>query len=811
MDLMQEQLKLETEMRTTGIETYRSSLSKSKERGNESNTLYGIHLMKNAVEGVTEGIREFLGEAFTGKAGKVVTVANLLGLLEEEKAAFIALKFVVDGVSSKYTLTKVAMAIGQALEDEFKFSVFQKEEKAWFSKVRNEVVKRTSNRQYRRYAIIHTMDKKAMIDYEPWTKQEKLHLGIKLVDLIREKTGLIQVVTHVFGRKQRQAFVEATEKTLNWIEKVNQHGELLSPHYLPCVVPPKDWVSPFEGGYHTDMLRPIPMIKTHNKAYLQEMEHHEMPMEYAALNALQKTAWGINEEVLAVMEQAWESGETWGIPSRHDMPVPVCPISRDVTKDMMTEEQRERFVEWKHQASRVHQSNARLASKRLHFIRTLQMAQRFNKYDRFYYPYQSDFRGRKYAVPSFLTPQGAPFARALLRFAEGVAIETQEQADWLAIQGSNTFGYDKAGLQDRVLWVYLNSDKICSCAQDPWNNRFWTEADDPWSFLAFCFEWADFTYEGFGFKSRLPIHVDGSNNGLQHFSAQLRDSVGGFATNLVPSTKPQDIYQQVADRVIVRLKEEAAKGEEMAQQWLDFGISRKTTKRPVMVVPYGGQRYSCRSYLEEYIVDQMEQGKPNPWGNDLFKPSQYLTPFVWESISEVVVSARKAMDWIQEVASEISKLNLPLHWTSPSGFVVFQQYPETQSRRISTYIDNSLIKPVLQLPDWGKVDKRRSVNGASPNFVHSMDAAAMTLTIDKGVKVGIKDFAMIHDSYGVHAAHMPTLAKLLREAFVEMYVEHDVLEEYRKEALKVLDVVPPVPAKGDLDIEAVRQSDFFFS
>ena len=30
----------------------------------------------------------------------------------------------------------------------------------------------------------------------------------------------------------------------------------------------------------------------------------------------------------------------------------------------------------------------------------------------------------------------------------------------------------------------------------------------------------------------------------------------------------------------------------MARQWLDFGVNRKTTKRPVMVVPYGGQLYS---------------------------------------------------------------------------------------------------------------------------------------------------------------------------------------------------------------------------
>lgn len=811
MNLWEEQVKLEEEMRDNSIESYYKSVNKNKTTRSESSTLYGITLMKHSIASVEKAITEFLEEAFSGRSGRLHLVAPFLNSVAVDKAAYLTLKMVIDGVSNRYSLTKVAMAIAGALEDEFKFSLFEEKEKAWFRVIRNEVTKRTGNRYYRRYALIHTMNKKALIDYEPWSKTEKLHLGCKLIDLLIQATGIVEVKTQVYSRRHRQTYVVATEKTLEWIEKVNANGATLSPFYLPCVVPPKDWTEPEGGGYHTNELRPLPMIKTYNRKYLEEMKGHDMPLEYAAMNALQRTKWAVNQRVMDVMQAAWDSGEPWkGIPARNDVPIPPSPFP-NMDKDAMSEDQRQRFVAWKHTASRIHQMNARNQSKRMQFVRTIQLAQRFSQYEGFYFPYQMDFRGRKYTTVPFLTPQGTAYAKALLQFGTAKPIETQEQADWLAIHGANCFGMDKVAFIDRKLFVYSNSERILECAEDPMNNRWWLEADEPWMFLAFCFEWAGFTAEGFGFMSYLPVGMDGSNNGLQHFSAQLRDEIGGAATNLIPFEKPQDIYQRVADRVIERLKVQVEKGDEMAQHWLNFGISRKTCKRPVMVVPYGGQRYSCRGYIEEFIVEKVEEGAVAPWGDDHFAASQYLTGYVWDAIGEIVVSARVAMGWIQDVASKVSKLNLPLIWTSPSGFVVQQQYPSVEERRVTTYIDNTLIKPTANELNMEKLDKRRAVQGSSPNFVHSMDAAAMTITITKALGEGIDSFAMIHDSYGTHVADTPRLAKLIREAFVEMYTENDVLEQFRNAAAEVVDELPELPQKGNLELNQVLDSDFFFA
>ena len=47
----------------------------------------------------------------------------------------------------------------------------------------------------------------------------------------------------------------------------------------------------------------------------------------------------------------------------------------------------------------------------------------------------------------------------------------------------------------------------------------------------------------------LPVHQDGSCNGLQHYAALGRDALGGAAVNLTPSEQPQDVYTGVLKEV----------------------------------------------------------------------------------------------------------------------------------------------------------------------------------------------------------------------------------------------------------------------
>ena len=48
--------------------------------------------------------------------------------------------------------------------------------------------------------------------------------------------------------------------------------------------------------------------------------------------------------------------------------------------------------------------------------------------------------------------------------------------------------------------------------------------------------------------SSLPIHQDGSCNGLQHYASLGRDKLGATYVNVVPGSAPQDIYGECVNR-----------------------------------------------------------------------------------------------------------------------------------------------------------------------------------------------------------------------------------------------------------------------
>jgi DNA-directed RNA polymerase len=372
------------------------------------------------------------------------------------------------------------------------------------------------------------------------------------------------------------------------------------------------------------------------------------------------------------------------------------------------------------------------------------------------------------------------------------------------INGANKYGYDKAALPDRVKWVRERHDLILSFADDPVSNAGWRDADCPFQFLAFCLEYAQWAKEGDAFVSHLPVGMDGSCNGLQNFSAMLRDEVGGKATNLIPGELPNDIYQMVADVTTRRLVAANDDPEhDFKQKWLKHKINRKLVKRSVMTLPYGSTRFSCSEFI---VQDYLKAGL----ADDVFekqeyaKASRYLAGFVWDSIGDVVVKAREAMSWLQlQARLKIKSGEQVIKWIAPSGFPVVQDYREQNQYRIRTRLcGNAFIRMNVET---SKPDINRHKNGIAPNFIHSCDAAHLTLVTIEAAERGL-DLAMIHDDYGTHAADAHTLFTLIRSVFVRMYQEHSPLEEF--------DAYPDSekpPECGTLNLEAVKSSLYFFS
>lgn len=829
-DRLLAQLSTEERMVTLGRDRIRKQIARAQEKGMETTTSYGQSILAHSIDKVSAAITAVIEKADTGKAGRRMTQVKYLKMVEPDVAALIALRLVIDNLTGKnHPLAFLCTVVGDRIEDEVRFNEFAENKAKMFKRASDRASKQTS---YERSKTVMAGYERRFLDaeWDSWPKQHKLQLGALLIDLIKE-AGIVQFGSRVVTRKKTVKVLEATAELVEWIEKEKARSEMLHPAYLPMLVPPLDWTTPFDGGYLTaDAQRGSPLVKAYNRAYLQELADNadQMPSVYEAINGLQRTPWQINPRLFDTVSQLWEDGdEGSGLPSREDTdycPCPKCGASIGLAKlNTRHKEEHECFADpavlkqWKREAYVTHSTNVSLRSKRLKVATTLRTARTYRNEPELYFPYTMDFRGRLYCICPF-NPQGDDMSKAMLRFAEGKPIEDGVAAGWLAIQGANVYGEDKVSLSDRIAWVEDHEEEIKQVSEDPFGNRWWLTADKPFQFLAFCFEWAGFLEQGYGFVSHLPIALDGSCSGIQHFSAMLRDEVGGAAVNLVPSEKPNDIYQMVCDRVIDKLKLDAEGGDnheyqEWARGWLSLEPNRKTTKRQVMTLPYGSTQKSCRDYTQEWLLERIEEGAEEPWPiQERFMSTQYMSALIWQAIGEVVVAARAAMDWLKKCARAAASSELPVYWTTPIGFMVMQRYRSLSSRQVRSTLSGSVIKLSLA-EEQNKLDKRKMQNGISPNFVHSLDATHLMLSVCYALDNGIKSFAMIHDSFGTHAADAELLGGCLREAFVDLYKDMDVLEDFRSQVLRQIpgEELPEVPEKGSLDLEVIRNSDFFFA
>jgi len=802
--LWPEQVKLEETMATRGVDRFRHNLERNQSQGRATSMGGARTAMASVVGPLSEAIEAFMEAAKGPKAGPKHSLVRLIQATEPAVLAYLTTRSILQGNRRKtIKLTSTAEVLGSALEMEEVVNRFKKLNPKLCNVIVHDLNTRTGHEGHRVKVMRYVLNQHMDGGWRIWSKNDRVHLGVKLLELLAEVTGIITFQRAAHGRKSLW-IINLSPSFHTWIQQLDCVNELKLPSFMPCVIPPKPWTSVTSGGYHTQsFIYPPKIVRRCSSEQQALLEAADLTDVYAAINAIQSTAWMVEKRTLEVAEAVVERRLDIGVlPPMEMEPLPTKPI--DIATNV------EARTSWKHVARVIHDRNERSGSKKLLTLRQLALSREFADYEAIYFPHSLDFRGRLYPIPADLNPQESDLARAMLVFATGKPLTNERAVGWFAIHGCNMWGEDKLPLDERVNWAYQNSEKIFASAADPLADLWWTDAAEPWCFLTWAFEWRDFMADVDGtFVSRVPIAMDGTCNGIQHYSAMLRDPVGGAAVNLLPSDHPQDIYEEVAKVVRQRLTEST---NPMAQAWLAFGIDRKITKRPVMVLPYGGTQKSCRDYVCDVVKEKIREGAHDPFGDDLIQASNWLAKIVWDSIGDVVVAARDAMDWLKGVARKATDTGEAMTWATPSGFIVRQAYVKQLQNRVDTNLHGSVVKLVLNY-ETKELDRRRQVNGIAPNFVHSLDAAALTATVAMAVDNGVDAFAMIHDSYGTWAADADVLASCTRHAFVDMYTDHDVLEEFALSVSKItgIDALEDTPPPGDLDLTEVLESPFFFA
>ncbi|GAA5920111.1 hypothetical protein JCM6882_008670 [Rhodosporidiobolus microsporus] len=576
----------------------------------------------------------------------------------------------------------------------------------------------------------------------------------------------------------------------------------LHPRFLPMLVKPKPWLSWNSGSY---LIHSTHMMRTKDSEeqvqYLrQASDSNTLDSIFAGLDTLGSVPWKINRNVFDIVSKVWNSGEAIAdIPAKDTVTKqPEVEVPEDVeTSPRARDTYRRRIRQALQEKRSAHSTRCDLNYK-------LEIARAFAD-ETFYFPHNLDFRGRAYPIPPNLSHIGDDMCRGLLLFGEAKPLG-ERGLRWLKIHLANLTGYDKASFDDREAFAMKHLDEIFDSADNPLDGkRWWVKADDPWQCLATCFELAAAlrSPEPTAFLSSLPVHQDGTCNGLQHYAALGGDLKGAHQVNLDAGDRPADIYTGVADAVNEFIDRDAENGVKEAML-LKGKVNRKVVKQTVMTTVYGVTFIGAKNQIQRQLKDRGDIPAEH-----LYVCALYLGRLVLDSIGDIFKGATGIQTWLNRCARLIAKSIPPARieaamqaqkkasrskkrvseglsripkeqmtsviWTTPLGLPVVQPYRKAKKKQVTTALQTVFISDP-SIPT--EVDPRAQATAFPPNFIHSLDATHMMMTaLACRGKIA---FASVHDSYWTHACDVDEMSVILREAFIELHSQ-DILGRLRQE------------------------------
>jgi DNA-directed RNA polymerase len=539
---------------------------------------------------------------------------------------------------------------------------------------------------------------------------------------------------------------------------------------------------------------------------------------------LQATPWIIDTTILDLTKWLFEEGLGNGLkkfPSSSH--VPTFKMPKNPTPINFRD------------ARKVAETNQAIDCDFAVFRNDIETAEFLSDFDAFYLPHNADKRGRVYPIPHF-NFQRSDHVKAMFKFATPKALGEQGMY-WLCIHLANCGDFGKVSKKSfdaRIHWCMENLDKISAVADDPKATfDWWSQADKPFCFVAACIDmiaaWE--TGNAPAYMSSLPIALDGSNSGLQHYSMALRSEDEGRMVCLADLDAPEDVYKRVADASATLIRAEAessptallsalrdthpkpeketpadyenrmqalaVKTRLAADLWVEYGIDRSVVKRNVMTFCYSSETFGFREQLMEDLMrplaEQVLRGEASHHqleidGDGGWFAALYLAKKNWTAVTSLVESAAEGMKWLKRAAQLLAHEHKPVCWTTPTGFPCRNVYTEHDCATVELFLfDKSLnltdpavgreidgdlyrtVRAMMAERPSEVIIKSKSASTIAPNVIHSMDASHLLLTANAAVDKGIEHFQFIHDSFATHAGDTETFFWLIRDTFVDMY------------------------------------------
>ncbi|KAI5678798.1 hypothetical protein M9H77_09748 [Catharanthus roseus] len=656
-------------------------------------------------------------------------------------------------------------------------------------------------------------------DAKPWGQDNQVKVGCRLIQILME-TAYIQppndqvedgipdirpAFVHTLRSVEtpqgtrRYGVIECDPLVRKGLERTARH--MVIP-YMPMLIPPLNW-SGYDKGAH--LFLPSYIMRTHGakqqKDAVKRCQKAQLEPVFQALNTLGNTKWRVNKRILAVVDRIWSSGgQLADLVDREDVPLPEKPDTED----------EQEIQKWKWKVKTAKKENSERHSQRCDIELKLAVARKMKDEEGFFYPHNLDFRGRAYPMHPHLNHLGSDLCRGILEFAEGRPLGNSGLR-WLKIHLANVYGggVDKLSYEGRVAFAENHIEDIFDSADRPLEgNRWWLHAEDPFQCLATCINLSEALRSPFPEStiSHMPIHQDGSCNGLQHYAALGRDKLGAAAVNLVGGEKPADVYSGIAARVLDIMRRDAelpATDPDASRARLLLNqVDRKLVKQTVMTSVYGVTYIGARDQIKRRL---QERGVIND-EPELFAAACYAARVTLTALGEMFEAARSIMSWLGECAKIIAMENRAVQWTTPLGLPVVQPY-----RKLGRHLIKTSLQVLTLQRETDKVMVKRQKSAFPPNFVHSLDGSHMMMTAVACREAGL-NFAGVHDSYWTHACDVDRMNRILREKFVELYeapILENLLESFETSFPKLK--FPPLPERGDFDLREVLDSPYFFN
>jgi DNA-directed RNA polymerase len=321
--------------------------------------------------------------------------------------------------------------------------------------------------------------------------------------------------------------------------------------------------------------------------------------------------------------------------------------------------------------------------------------------------------------------------------------------------------------------------------------------------------------DGAGFETHLPIAIDGASNGTQILSILAKDQALATETNVADNDKPQDLYKAVADKALELILNRIEELSVSEQALLDeLNIDRTATKKTVMCYPYSLSRFGAFEYIKAWYVEKVKELKGNYTDKEKFKVLTVLQEEIWNAVLSVQGASVKVMQFFQECAQAAMEADLEeVTWSTPIGNnKIYQHYKKVDANTVRTHVlGKTYVSTVIK--DTNIVDKRRNLNGISPNVIHSIDADCLHTAVALAHEQGVINFAVVHDSFGCSAVELETLHKCVKQAYHQM-AQTNYLVKFReciREQVGPEVKLPKIPELGTFDINEIQKSTYMFS